>query len=55
VLNGIDRGLNVVDGIEIRRLGWACHILRMEDERIPPRKKVSQRENPPKIYSRDKK
>jgi hypothetical protein len=26
-----------VDGIKIRRLGWAGHIRRMEDERIPAR------------------
>jgi len=34
VLNGIDRGINVVDGIEIRIIGRACHILRLEVERI---------------------
>jgi len=43
VLSGIDKSLNVVDDTEIRRLGWARHILGMEDERIPPpAKKVSQ-------------
>ena len=26
--------INIVEVIEIRRLGWACHIIRMEDERI---------------------
>ena len=41
MLNGIDRGLNVVDDIEIRRLGWACHILRVEGERKPSGKKDS--------------
>jgi hypothetical protein len=25
--------LNIVDNIQIRRLGWAGHIIRMEDER----------------------
>jgi hypothetical protein len=27
--------LNIVEDIKIRRLGWAGHIIRMEDERIP--------------------
>jgi hypothetical protein len=26
---------NIVDDIKIRRLGWAGHIIRMEEERIP--------------------
>jgi hypothetical protein len=26
---------NIVEGIKIRRLGWAGHIIRMEGERIP--------------------
>ena len=26
---------NIVEGIKIRRLGWAGHIIRMEEERIP--------------------
>ena len=26
---------NVVEDIKIRRLGWAGHIIRMEEERIP--------------------
>ena len=40
MLNGIDRGLNVVDGIEIRIQRWAGHILRMEYERNPLGKKI---------------
>ena len=28
------KGINIVDDIKIRRLGWAGHIVRMEDERI---------------------
>jgi hypothetical protein len=27
--------INIVDDIEIRKLGWAGYIIRMEDERIP--------------------
>ena len=42
MLNGIDRVLNVVDDIEIRRVGWACHILRVEGERIHLGKRDSQ-------------
>ena len=30
--------LNIGDDIKIRRLGWAGHIVRMEDETIPPKK-----------------
>jgi len=26
---------NIVEDIKIRRLGWAGHIIRMEDKRIP--------------------
>ena len=26
---------NIVEGIKIRRLGWAGHIMRMAEERIP--------------------
>jgi len=26
---------NIVEDIKIRRLGWAGHIIRMEEERIP--------------------
>jgi len=29
------KDLNIVDDIKIRRQGWAGHIVRMEDERIP--------------------
>jgi hypothetical protein len=29
--------LNIVEDIKIRSLGWAGHIIRMEDERIPKR------------------
>jgi len=29
------RELNIVDCIKMIRLGWVCHIVRMEDERIP--------------------
>ena len=28
---------NFVDDIKIRKLGWAGYIIRMEDERIPPK------------------
>jgi len=28
-----------VEDIKIRRLGWAGHIIRMEEERIPKKKK----------------
>jgi len=52
VLNGIAKVLNDVDNIEIIRLGWACHILRLEDERISSGKRDSQREIPQQIYSR---
>jgi hypothetical protein len=27
--------LNIVEDIKIRRLGWAGHIIRMEDQRVP--------------------
>jgi hypothetical protein len=36
--------LNIVEDIKIRRLGWAGHIRRMEEERIP--KKGTEREIP---------
>jgi uncharacterized Rossmann fold enzyme len=36
--------LNVVEDIKIRRLGWAGHIIRMEEARIP--KKGTEREIP---------
>jgi len=50
VLNGIDRELNEVDGIEIRRLGWACYILRVEGERISSgKKKVLHEKFPNKV------
>ena len=26
---------NIVEDINIRRLGWVCHIIRMEEEMIP--------------------
>ena len=42
VLNGIDKGLNEVDDTEIRRLGWACHILRIESEMTHLGKRDSQ-------------
>jgi len=29
---------NIVEGIKIRRLGWAGHMIRMEGERIPKKK-----------------
>jgi len=46
VLNGIDKDLNVVDDIEIKRLGWASHILGMDDERFPQKKRFSMRNFP---------
>jgi hypothetical protein len=33
--NSLYKGLNIVDNIKIRRLGWAGHIIRMEEEKIP--------------------
>ena len=30
--------LNILKDIKIRRLGWAGHIIRMEEERIPRKK-----------------
>ncbi|GFG39577.1 hypothetical protein Cfor_01007, partial [Coptotermes formosanus] len=33
-LYSVYNGLNIVEDIKIRRLGWAGHIIRMEDERI---------------------
>jgi hypothetical protein len=30
-------GPNIVEDIKIRRLGWAGHIIRLEEERIPKR------------------
>jgi hypothetical protein len=29
------KDLNILDDIKIRRLGWAGHFVRMEDEKIP--------------------
>ena len=29
------KDLNIVDNIQLRRLGWVVHIIRMQDERIP--------------------
>jgi len=49
VLNGIERGLNVVYGIEIRRMGWACHILRVEGERISSGKTILNQKLPNKF------
>ena len=48
-MNGIAKGLNDVDDIEIRRLGWAWHILRMEDEKIPPGKTILNEKFPNKV------
>ena len=30
----VHRVLNIVDDIKIRRIGWAGHVARMEDERV---------------------
>lgn len=30
-----NKNLNIMDNIKIRSLGWAGHIITMEDERIP--------------------
>jgi len=49
VLNGIDKVLTEVDGIEIRRLGWACDILRVEGERILSGKKIPNEKFPNKV------
>jgi len=56
-MNGIDRGLNEVDDIEIRKLGWACLILRVEGERIPSEKKkqIFNEKIRKKIYNRESK
>jgi hypothetical protein len=35
----LNKDMNIVDDIQIRRRGWAGHIIRMAGERIP--KKVS--------------
>ena len=32
---GLYKEPNIVEGIKFRRLGWAGHITRMEDQRIP--------------------
>jgi len=34
-LYGLYSGPNIVEDIKIRRLGWAGHIVRIEEERIP--------------------
>ena len=34
-LYGLYKEPNIVEGIKFRRLGWAGHITRMEDQRIP--------------------
>jgi hypothetical protein len=34
-LYSLDNGLNIVEDIKIRSVGWAGHIVRMEDGRIP--------------------
>jgi hypothetical protein len=34
-LHTLYNDLNIVEDIKIRRLGWAGHIIGMEDERIP--------------------
>ena len=38
------KAVNIVEDIKIRRLGWAGHIIRMEEGRIP--KKGTKREIP---------
>jgi hypothetical protein len=37
-LYSLYKELNIVKDIKIRRLEWAGHIIRMEEERIPPKK-----------------
>jgi hypothetical protein len=37
VTNNLKGGPNIVEDIKITRLGWAGHIIRMEEERIPKR------------------
>jgi hypothetical protein len=34
-LYGLYNDLNIVEDIKIRRLGWAGHVIRMEEGRIP--------------------
>jgi hypothetical protein len=43
-LHSLYNDVNTVEDFKIRRLGWAGHIVRMEDERIP--KKSFEREIP---------
>jgi hypothetical protein len=38
-MHNLYKDINIVDDIKIRRLGWAGHIIRMEDESIPPPQK----------------
>ena len=35
MIHSLYKDLNIIDDIEIRRLGWAGHIIKMEEERIP--------------------
>ena len=44
-LYSLYKELNIVEDIKIRRLEWAGHIIRMEEERIP-KKKGSKRKLP---------
>ena len=44
-LYSLYKELNIVEDIKIRRLEWAGHIIRMEEERIP-KKKSSKRKLP---------
>jgi len=44
-----------VDDIDITRLGWARHILGMEDERIHPEKKFTMKNSKHRISMKSKK
>jgi hypothetical protein len=46
-----DKDPNIVEDIKIGRLGWAGHIIRMEEERIP--KRVLNETSIPKDQSED--
>jgi hypothetical protein len=34
-IHSLYKYLNIVDDVQVRRLGWVGHFIRMEDERIP--------------------
>ena len=38
IIYNLYKVLNIMDDIHVRRLGWEGRIIRMEDERNPPKK-----------------